>query len=35
MEVEFGQSNLSRYEKREKRGNGTYGVVYKAFDTYK
>lgn len=32
MIPEFGESEPSRYEKQEKIGSGTYGVVYKAFD---
>ena len=30
--AEFGDSSLMRYEKLDKRGFGTYGVVYKALD---
>ena len=32
MNQEFGESALTRYEKIEKIGSGTYGVVYKALD---
>lgn len=32
MNQEFGESDPNRYEKREKIGSGTYGVVYKAID---
>jgi len=31
-EIEFGESELSRYKKIEKVGFGTYGVVYKYLD---
>lgn len=32
MLPEFGESDAERYEKLEKIGSGTYGVVYKALD---
>lgn len=32
MLPEFGESDHDRYEKKEKVGSGTYGVVYKALD---
>ncbi len=32
MNQEFGESDSNRYEKKEKIGSGTYGVVYKAYD---
>ena len=32
MLPEFGESEAERYEKLEKIGSGTYGVVYKALD---
>lgn len=32
MLPEFGESNADRYEKVEKVGSGTYGVVYKGTD---
>ena len=32
MNTPFGESQPSRYEKIDKIGSGTYGVVYKARD---
>lgn len=32
MSSDFGLSDSTRYEKRDKIGSGTYGVVYKALD---
>ena len=29
---DFGESDVDRYEKKEKIGSGTYGVVYKSLD---
>lgn len=29
---DFGESDVDRYEKKEKIGSGTYGVVYKSID---
>lgn len=34
QEPEFGDSQITRYQKIEKIGYGTYGVVYKAIDLY-
>lgn len=32
MQPDFGESEAERYEKIEKIGSGTYGIVYKALD---
>lgn len=32
IDPKFGENSSSKYEKLEKVGNGTYGVVYKARD---
>ena len=32
IDQNFGENSASKYEKLEKVGNGTYGVVYKAKD---
>ena len=32
IDPNFGDNTCSKYEKIEKVGNGTYGVVYKARD---
>jgi len=31
--MEFASKGYEKYEKRERLGEGTYGVVYKAIDT--
>ena len=33
MYGDFGESSIERYQRVEKIGTGTYGVVYKAVDT--
>lgn len=32
QEDDFGELDISNYIKTEKKGNGTYGVVYRAVD---
>ena len=35
QEDDFGELDITNYIKTEKKGNGTYGVVYRAMDKKK